>query len=150
MFVEVVIVKTDDGRLEDVRRRCRTPRVAPTTRPGVEVQCGLGLCAGEAELAGRRQVPGRRIPSQRAKPLCYLGFGDPLDAALAPREPLDLVGRHELGSARTVRADMPQQRERIAGGHLVAARPPVEHLLVVGQEAPEERPHHAVAVLPLG
>jgi hypothetical protein len=123
-------------RLQDVRRWDAPRGDAPPVI--LQEQCGLGLSAGEAELAGvMRQPPCRVIVPQRLQTLGNIGSVKPFDVVFrAISYGVQTIGRHELNGACTILADMGDQRKNIACGNLELRSPAREHLLVVRQEAP--------------
>src|SRR5215475_13991531 len=91
------------------------PGVAPTLGHRIEVQRGLRLRAGQADLPRAGDVPGCWVCTQHTDALSDLVFVDGLDAADAREQCLDPVWRGERDRARAVLADVAQKGERVAG-----------------------------------
>jgi hypothetical protein len=103
VLVQVVIVEAGDGGLEDMTGRGGSRRNPPTS---IQVQqSGLGLSAGEAELAGEVATePRRRVLAQVCKPLRDLLLGKPRDRPRSREDVLDGIGDRKANSARGARA----------------------------------------------
>jgi hypothetical protein len=101
-----MFIQTGHCRLDDVGRWDHTPGIAPTTRCPVQVQGGLGLCPGEAELLPVADVPGRRILPQDPQPVGQFVLVQPGDTAVALEQRLHPVRYDKLRGTGAVLADM--------------------------------------------
>ena len=84
MPVQFVVGRPCDRRLEYLRGRSLALRTAPSA--AVEVECGVGLCASEAEVA--REIPlvsRRRVGREFAEDVRDVVLREPLDVFLAQR-----------------------------------------------------------------
>src|SRR6266536_4507442 len=140
MLVEVVVVEARDGRLENVRRRCRAGRITPLPGRGVEMKRGPGLRAGQAELTGAGEMPGGRVTPEDSQALRDAFLGQRGHGARPGEQRLDAVVGDELDGTGAVLTDVGQQRERVAGGDLEIAAPALQHPVVVRKQSLAEGP----------
>ncbi len=138
-----------EGRFEDVRGRDATRRPCPTVGGAVQRELRLGSGEGEVAAPGPfRLLPRVRVHPQVAQHLGDLGVGEGFEHPVVQR--VERVGGDELDRPGTVDANMGQDREHVAGRHAKQSSPPIEHLVVVGQQAGDERSHLRVGVLAAG
>ena len=104
MFIQVVVIETSNGRLEDVSGGRRPRRDTPA--PVLEVQGGLCLGSSQTELSGEVLAePCRRVQPQVSEALRNLILGQPRYRAGSLENAVHLVRGRELDGPCAVLPD---------------------------------------------